>query len=121
MDIRRIPKEEYRRLLSVVFQDFKLLAFSLGQNIAASRSFDPGLVEKAIEKVQLKDFLQSLPNGLDTILYKDFEPNGIQVSGGEAQKIAIARSIYRNAPVLILDEPTGCMIPFGVSHISIHQ
>lgn len=111
IDIRKYDYNEYLSIFSVVFQDFKLFSFSLGQNVAASMDVDKGRAISCLEKAGLGDRLQSLPKGLDTCLYKDFEEDGVEISGGEAQKIALARALYKDAPFIILDEPTAALDP----------
>jgi ATP-binding cassette subfamily B protein len=111
IDIRKYDYDEYMRLFSVVFQDFALLAFSLGENIASNSDYDKDKAVKAIEKAGLKERYLSMGKSLDTNLYKIFDEEGIEISGGEAQKIAIARAIYKDAPFIILDEPTASLDP----------
>jgi ATP-binding cassette subfamily B protein len=110
-DISSYKKEEYNTLFSVIFQDFNLFSFSLGQNIAASVKYDPQKAESCIEKVGLKERYLKMKQGLETILYKDFDVGGIEISGGEAQKIAIARALYKDSPYIIMDEPTAALDP----------
>lgn len=113
VDIREYSEEEYRKLFAVVFQDFKLFAFSLKENI----SFDQNTSEKEIEKVlELSGLLEDavkLPEGMDTILYKSFDEHGTELSGGQQQKTAISRALYKNAPIIILDEPTAALDPIA--------
>ena len=101
--------EKYRKLLSVVFQDFKLFSFSIGQNLSVSEEFDENLAKKALEDVGFGERLSTLVNGSNSCIYRDFDKNGIEISGGEAQKIAIARSLYANSPIVVLDEPTSAL------------
>jgi len=111
IDIKKYRYEEYMRIFSVVFQDFKLFSFSLGQNIAASMDVDKAKAEDCLRQAGFGDRLSTMPQGLDTPLYKDYEPDGIEISGGEAQKIALARALYKDAPFIILDEPTAALDP----------
>ncbi|MCD7826672.1 MAG: ABC transporter ATP-binding protein/permease [Clostridiaceae bacterium] len=111
IDIRKYDYQEYLQLFGVVFQDFKLLSMPLGQNIAASEHFSAARVYSALARMGMSDYAARLEQGLDTILYKDFDSAGIEVSGGEAQKFAMARALYRDAPFLILDEPTAALDP----------
>ena len=113
IDIRKYDYNEYLSIFSVVFQDFKLFSFSLGQNVAASVDVDEDRARSCLEKAGFGDRLQNLPKGLDTCLYKDFEEDGVEISGGEAQKIALARALYKNAPFIILDEPTAALDPIA--------
>ena len=113
IDIKKYNYEEYMSLFSIVFQDFKLFSFSLGQNVAASVDCDENAVKDALEKVGLKERLNTMPEGIQTSLYKNFDENGVEISGGEAQKIALARALYRDAPIIILDEPTAALDPIS--------
>ncbi|MDE5717460.1 MAG: ATP-binding cassette domain-containing protein [Lachnospiraceae bacterium] len=113
VDIRKFKQEEYSRLFSVVFQDFMLYPFPLAQNVAVSGSYDSGLVRKCLEDADFGERLASMEKGLETYLYKDYEDEGIEISGGEAQKIAIARAIYKEAPFILLDEPTAALDPLA--------
>ena len=113
INIKKYDYEEYMRLFSIVFQDFKLFSFSIGQNVAASVGYDENAVKDALEKVGLKERLDKMPEGIRTPLYKDFDENGVEISGGEAQKIALARSLYRDSPIIILDEPTAALDPIS--------
>ncbi len=113
IDIRDYSYEAYQALFSVVFQDFKLFSFSLGQNVAAQRDYDTAKAERCLTLAGLGERLKNLPQGLETPIYKDFEENGVEISGGEAQKIAIARALYKDAPFMILDEPTAALDPLA--------
>lgn len=111
INIRKYNYREYLSVFSVVFQDFQLLSLSLGQNIAAAESYDGERVRECLDRVGLTEMLRGLPRGLDTALGKDYEEGGIAVSGGQGQKIAIARSLYRDTAFMILDEPTAALDP----------
>jgi len=111
VDIRQYDYDEYMSIFSVVFQDFELLPFTLGQNVAINVDYDEERVKKAIIDAGFGERLESLPAGLETYLYKQFEEEGVEVSSGEAQKIALARALYRDAPFVILDEPTAALDP----------
>lgn len=113
IDIKKYDYEEYLNLFSIVFQDFKLFSFSLGQNVAASVNYDETAVADVLEKAGLKERLSTMPEGINTSLYKDFDEDGVEISGGEAQKIALARALYRDAPIIILDEPTAALDPIA--------
>lgn len=125
VDIRKIAREEYMDFLAVVFQDYQIFAATLGenialgikdvalgtQNVAMGTQADEAGIRKAIEEIEL---------GItepDTPLRRDLEENGIEVSGGEGQKIAIARALYKDAPMVILDEPTAALDPLAESGI----
>lgn len=113
VDIRHFGMEEYRKLFSVVFQDYKLFSFSLAQNVAAKRDAEPDRVEACLQRAGFGERLSRMHDGIHTCLYKDFEETGVEVSGGEAQKIAIARALYKDAPIIVLDEPTAALDPIA--------
>lgn len=113
VDIRKYRYNEYMSIFSVVFQDFKLFSFSLGQNVAASVDVDEIRAANSLDKAGLSERLLSMPKGLGTPLYKDFEEDGVEISGGEAQKIALARALYKNSPFIVLDEPTAALDPIA--------
>ena len=113
IDIKKYDYAEYLSIFSVVFQDFKLFSFPLGQNVASSVVYDNAQAEKCLEMAGLKDRINEMQKGLDTPLYKDFEEDGVEISGGEAQKIALARALYKNAPFIVLDEPTAALDPIA--------
>lgn len=117
IDIRKYNYRDYMGIFSVVFQDFQLLSQPLGANVAGRTDYDRARVEKALTDAGFGDRLATLPDGLDTQLYKDFTENGVEVSGGEAQKIAIARALYKDAPFIILDEPTAALDPIAEAEI----
>ena len=117
IDIRKYDYTDYIRLFSVVFQDYTLLSFTLGQNVAASARFDEARVEEALKKAGFGSRLEELPLEVRTPLYHDFSDDGIDISGGEAQKIAIARALYKDAPFIILDEPTASLDPIAEAEI----
>jgi len=111
IDIRKYRYDEYLALFSIVFQDFRLMSFSLGENVAAAVQYDADHAAVCLDHAGFAARLQSLPHGLDTMLNKEFDQQGVQVSGGESQKIALARALYKNAPFVILDEPTAALDP----------
>lgn len=113
VNIQKYDYDEYRSIFSVVFQDFRLFSFSLGQNVSASVSYDSEKVIECLKKAGFDKRLESLPNALETFLYKDFDTEGVEISGGEAQKLALARALYKDAPFIILDEPTAALDPLS--------
>ena len=118
IDIRLYDYQEYLSLLSVVFQDFQLFAMKLGENVAANVTYDPARVWDCLEKAGLRERVEQMEKGLDTSLYQQ-EENSIELSGGEAQKLALARALYKDAPIVILDEPTAALDP--VSEYEIYS
>lgn len=113
IDIRKYDYQEYLSLFGVVFQDFQLLSMPLGENIAARMDYDEDKVKRALFRMGMEKYVTCLEKGLHTILYKDFDGSGVAVSGGEAQKLAMARTLYRDAPFMILDEPTTALDPLA--------
>ncbi len=117
IDITRYKYDEYMKIFSVVFQDYKLFAFSIAENVAADLNYDREKVLSCLERVGLGKRISELERGIETPLYRDYENDGIDVSGGEAQKIAIARALYKDAPFIILDEPTAALDPLAEAEI----
>lgn len=118
IDIKKYDYDEYRQIFSVVFQDFNLFSFSVAQNVAAGVEYDNDKVKKCLEEAGMWENVEKMKKGMDTIIYKQ-EDEGVEISGGEAQKIAIARALYKDAPVVILDEPTAALDP--VSELEIYE
>ena len=98
-------------LFSTVYQDYKLFSFSLKDNIALSLPVDEKKIQRVLERVGLSKKLVTLPKGMDTMLFKNFAEDGFEPSGGEGQKIALARALYKDSPFVILDEPTAAWDP----------
>lgn len=113
IDIRRYDYQEYLSLFSVVFQDFQLFSFTLGENVAVAEDYQEETVRDALGKAGMDEFLAVRENKLSTILYRDFDNGGVEVSGGEAQKIALARAVCKGAPFVLLDEPTAALDPLA--------
>ena len=119
VDIRYYDNEEYARLFAIVFQDFNLFSFPLGENVAGDVEYDWERAVKCLESAGFGERLTKMEKGLDTPLYQYDDENGVEISGGEAQKIAIARSLYKDAPFVIMDEPTSALDP--VAEYEIYQ
>lgn len=112
IDIREYDPEAYLKLFGVVFQDFELFAFPVGENIAASDSWEEERVWECLKKAGADKAVQQMPKKLETILSAENE-EGAGVSGGEKQKLAIARALYKDAAIMILDEPTAALDPLS--------
>ena len=117
IDIRKYRYDDYMRIFSVVFQDFQLICQPLGNNVAGSLVYDRERAKDALIDAGFGERLATLEKGLDTMLYKNLSDDGVEVSGGEAQKIAIARALYKDAPFIILDEPTAALDPIAEAEI----
>ncbi|MBQ9121397.1 MAG: ABC transporter ATP-binding protein [Clostridia bacterium] len=111
--------EEYYRLFSPVFQDSKTAFFSLAETVSgkSGKDMDLARVERCIHRVGLGEKVRSLPNGIHSRLDKQFHADGIELSGGEVQKLMMARALYKDAPVLVLDEPTAALDPIAESKV----
>lgn len=111
VDIREYDEDKYRKLFSAVFQDYKLFSFSIQDNITALSEAEPSLITTVVERAGLKQKIASLSKGVDTYIDKLYDNDGVVFSGGESQRLAIARALYKNAPIYVLDEPTAALDP----------
>ncbi|ELC8361383.1 ABC transporter ATP-binding protein [Clostridium perfringens] len=111
VNIKDFSKEEYYKILSVVFQDIKTFAFTVAENVSLENleEVDREKVLHCIEKAGVGDKINSLQKGIDTSLLKILDGEGIELSGGENQKLALARALYKNGKIVILDEPTSAL------------
>lgn len=119
VNINQYDYKEYMELLSVVFQDFKLMAFTVKENIVLKdyENSNNEDIEKALKIGGMEKDILKLPNRINTYIYKTFVEDGIEFSGGQAQKLAISRAAYKDAPIVILDEPTAALDPIAESEI----
>ena len=120
-DIREETVSSHRDRFAAVFQDFQIFSASVGENVALSKNYDEERVWKALKAV---GFDKDLPNGLETILLREFDEEGLMLSGGEQQKIAIARAFYKECPYVILDEPSANLDPvseYELNHAMMTQ
>lgn len=116
IDIRYYDYDEYTKIFSVVFQDFKLLSLPLRDNVSSGQDSDEKRMWEVLKQVGMKERVEEMPEKLHTILYKN-NGKGIEISGGEAQKLAIARALYKDSPFVILDEPTAALDPISEADI----
>ena len=122
IDIRRIRYVDYLKLFSTVNQDFSLLAFSMLENIAQTENVtdeEKEKITKLFENNGMGERLKKMYKGLDTPITKTLYASGVDLSGGERQKVAIIRSLFNDAPVLVLDEPTAALDP--VSEYEVYR
>ncbi len=126
INIKEYDYNEYMKVFAPVFQDFKLFAFTIRENLLLK---DTGEMDMAVEdplardtlrKIGMEEKVDSFKNGIDTVLFKQFDADGIEPSGGEQQKLAIARALIKDAPVVILDEPTAALDPIAEYEIYKH-
>ncbi len=117
INIKDYTRESIIKLYSVVFQDFKIFSTTLAQNISADESYDSEKLFASLDKANIKDRVLNMEHKENTYLYKDLDKSGVEISGGEAQKLALARALYKDAPIVILDEPTAALDPIAEHEI----
>lgn len=113
-----VPMEEINRLdcyglIGTVYQDVNPLPFTIGENVACREAYDPEQVWRCLETAGLREAVEAMPEGLDTSLTQKLETSGVDLSGGQKQRLLFARALYKDAPVLILDEPTAALDPLA--------
>lgn len=117
-DIREFNRQEYYALFSAVFQDFSIPDVTVAENIAQStENIDTERIWRCLEQAGMQEFVQSLPNGLDTHIGREVYLDGVMFSGGQTQRLMLARALYKNGPVLLLDEPTAALDPLAENDI----
>lgn len=116
VDIRKYKPDEYRDLFGVVFQDFRLFSFPVWENVATGYERDDDRLWKTLYQAGAREFVKNMPEGLGTLLYKD-TGEGVEISGGEAQKLAIARALYKDGALVVLDEPTAALDPLAEAEV----
>lgn len=113
VNIRDYDEKAYQKLFSVVFQDFSMFAFPLAENISVAQDYEEARVWGCLEEAGIADDVRGMEQQLATYLYKDVEEAGVEISGGEAQKLALSRALYKEAPFIVLDEPTAALDPIA--------
>lgn len=110
VDIWSIPLDKYREQVTAVFQDYSIFALDIRENITVTGQ-DDGKIWEALRKAGVEDTVQKLPEKLDTLLFRNYHADGVDLSGGEKQKLAIARMLHKDTAVMVLDEPTAALDP----------
>lgn len=115
INIQKFKRADYFGLFSPVFQNVEIFAFPMSENVSMKKpsETDKELCKECLEKSGLKEKLDSLENGVDTELLKVICDDGVDLSGGERQKLALARALYKDAPIIVLDEPTAALDPLA--------
>lgn len=117
INIKEYSKESIIKLYSVVFQDFRIFSVSLKDNVCAGAECDTDRLYECLDNSNVLPKVMQMPRKENTYLYKDIDENGVEISGGEAQKLALARALYKDSPVVILDEPTAALDPVAENEI----
>lgn len=117
VNIQDLTVECCRKLFSVVFQDFKLFSLSVADNLTAGEEPDTVRLKQCLAEADVLARVERMEQQENTVLYKDITKNGVEISGGEAQKLALARALYKNAPIVVLDEPTAALDPVAEHQI----
>ncbi len=115
--IQNYSKEACNTLFSIVFQDFKLFSYSIKDNVSAGSGGDEQKVIETLKKTGMFERVDKMKHKIDTRIYQRSREEGVEISGGEAQKIAISRALYKNSPIVILDEPTAALDPKSEAEI----
>lgn len=105
--------EEYFKLAATLYQDVNILPCTIGENVACCQEYDREKVLECLDRAGLSDLTDTLPKGLDTSLTQKLDEQGVLLSGGQMQRVLLARALYKNSPILILDEPTAALDPLA--------
>jgi len=120
VDIKQYDRRQYYKCFSVVFQDINIFAFTIAENVSLNTKdkIKREKVKECLRKVGISKKVDALDKGIDTSMLKVLDECGVELSGGENQKIALSRALYKNSPVIILDEPTAALDP--ISELDIY-
>ena len=119
IDIRRFRREEYYQMFAPVFQNVEIFAFPMCENVSMKRpeETDKQLARKCLEQAGMREKIESLSQGIDTQMLKVIYEDGVDLSGGEKQKLALAKALYKDAPIIVLDEPTAALDALAEYHL----
>lgn len=117
INIKEYTRDSLNKLNSIVFQDYKILSLTVADNISANDECDKDMLNSALDKANIKGRIEAMPQKEKTYLYKDLDKSGVEISGGESQKLALARALYKDSPIVILDEPTAALDPIAENEI----
>lgn len=117
VNIKNYTEKSINKLYSVVFQDFQMFSLPVSDNISADNEYDRERMLDCLEQANIKDRILKMPKKENTYLYKNIDKAGVEISGGEAQKLALARALYKDSPIVILDEPTAALDPVAENEI----
>lgn len=117
INIKNYTEKSINKLYSVVFQDFQMFSLPVSDNISADNEYDRERMLDCLEQANIKDRILKMPKKENTYLYKNVDKTGVEISGGEAQKLALARALYKDSPIVILDEPTAALDPVAENEI----
>lgn len=120
INIKEYSRESLIRLYSVVFQDFSLFSMSIAENIAVNEDEDKDKLYSCLKEADVLERVLKMEKQENTVIFKDTDKRGVEISGGEAQKLALARALYKDAPIVVLDEPTAALDPIAENEIYTH-
>lgn len=117
IDIKEIPEEIYWEMIGVAFQDAMVFPFSIGENITLGQTLDENKIERVVKDSGIKETIEDLPRGINTKLLRILDDDGLDISGGQRQKLYLARALYKGSKLLILDEPTAALDPLAEAQL----
>lgn len=117
INIKEFSYQEYKEKISAIFQDYQLFSFNIAENIGLQDEIEEARILKDLQQLGMKEVIAALDQGVYTALHKDFDPHGFEPSGGQGQKLAIARALYKDALIIVLDEPTAALDPRAENEI----
>ena len=116
-DTAGIAKNSYFALFSVIFQDYRFLPMTIQQNITASSEYDRGKLYAAFEQAGILENINSLPQNENSLMDREVYKDAVDFSGGEKQKLLLSKAVYKDAPILVLDEPTAALDPIAENEL----